>query len=57
MILPEASADFVVFLYHVGKLSYATAETAIGRLGLGKHLARTALAALGALARRKGERP
>ncbi len=50
------SADFAVLLYHVGKLSYTAAETAIGRLGLGKHLARTALASLGALARRKGER-
>jgi len=50
------SADFAVLLYHVGKLGYTAAETTIGRLGLGKHLARTALAALGALARRKGER-
>jgi predicted nucleic acid-binding protein len=50
------SADFVVLLYHVGKLSYTTAESTIGRLGLGKHLARTALAALGMLGRRKGER-
>jgi len=50
------SADFVVLLYHVGKLSYTAAESTIGRLGLGKHLARTALATLGMLAQRKGER-
>jgi len=50
------SADFVVLLYHVGKLSYPVAESTISRLGLGKHLSRTALAALGMLARRKGER-
>lgn len=50
------SADFVVLLYRVGKLNYTAAESTIGRLGLGRHLARTALAALGTLARRKGER-
>jgi len=50
------SADFVVLLYHLGKLSYPIAESTISRLGLGKHLSRTALAALGMLARRKGER-
>jgi hypothetical protein len=50
------SADFVVLLYSAGQLAYATAESTIGGLGLGKHLGRTALAALGALAQRKGER-
>jgi predicted nucleic acid-binding protein len=50
------SADFVILLYNAGRLSYITAESTIGRLGLGKHLARTPLAALVALAKRKGER-
>jgi len=50
------SADFAVLLYHAGKLSYTAAESTIVRLGLGRHLARTALAVLAALARRKGER-
>ena len=50
------SADFVVLLYYVGKVSYPIAESTISRLGLGKHLSRTALAALGMLAQRKGER-
>jgi predicted nucleic acid-binding protein len=50
------SADMVVLLYSTGKLSYGVAESTIVRLGLGKHLVRTALAALGALAQRKGER-
>jgi hypothetical protein len=40
------SADFVVLLYSAGQLAYATAESTIGGLGLGKHLGRTALAAL-----------
>ncbi len=50
------SADFVVLLYNAGRLAYTTAESTLGGLGLGKHLARTALAALGTLAQRKGER-
>ncbi len=50
------SADFVVLLYNADRLSYSAAESTISRLGLGKHLARTALAALGALGQRKGER-
>ncbi len=49
------TADLVVLLYVTGKMTYPVAEATIGRLGLGKHLARTAWAILGALARRKGE--
>ncbi len=50
------SADFAVLLYQVGKLTYPVAESTISRLGLGKHLARTALAVLATLAQRKGDR-
>lgn len=50
------SADFVVLLYNTNRLSYAASESIISHLGLGKHLARTALAALGVLGRRKGDR-
>lgn len=49
------TADLVVLLYVTGRMTYPVAEATIGRLGLGKHLARTAWAVLGALARRKGE--
>ena len=50
------SVDFVLLLYNANKLSYPTAVSTISRLGLGKDLARTALAGLAVLARRKGER-
>lgn len=52
-----SSADFVVLLYVANRLSHVVAEATISRLGLGKHLARTALTVLAALAQRRGERP
>jgi hypothetical protein len=55
-LMVVSSADFVVLLYVTGRLSYIVAAATIGRLGLGKRLARTALTVLGALAERRGER-
>jgi hypothetical protein len=51
-----STADFVVLLYVTGRLSHGVAEATIGRLGLGKRLARTALTVLAVLAERRGER-
>jgi len=50
------SADFAVMLYGAGRLDYTQASSTLKSLGVGKHLYRTAMAAIGALARRKGER-
>jgi len=51
-----SSADFVVMLYGAGHLDYDQASSTLKSLGVGRHLYRTAMAAIGALIRRKGER-
>jgi predicted nucleic acid-binding protein len=51
------SADFGVMLYAADRLDYAQAKSILSSLEVGKHLYRTAMAALGILARQRGERP
>jgi len=55
-IATVSSADFAVMLYGTGRLGYADVISILRSLGVSKHLYRTAMAVMGALARRKGER-
>lgn len=50
-----ASVDFAVLLYADNRLSYDDAQIALTQSGIAKHIKRSAMTALGFLARNKGQ--